>query len=176
VETTPNYRNLFGTIERVVDRSGLWKTDFTHIKAGSFLRANGGYLIFNALEALVEPGVWPALKRTLKNQVMEVQTFDPFYLFGIHGALLSGRIAAMAIRDPDGAEAEFKRINRFFISALLQRRFFERNPLRHHIFNLLLRVPRLTCGLSRFATTGIPGYVQGHLPRRPMVSSIRRTQ
>ncbi len=81
VETTPNYRNLFGTIERVVDRSGIWKTDFTHIKAGSFLRANGGFLIFNALEALVEPGVWPALKRTLKNQVMEVQTFDPFYLF-----------------------------------------------------------------------------------------------
>jgi len=81
VETTPNYRNLFGTIERVVDRSGIWKTDFTHIKAGTFLRASGGYLIFNALEALVEPGVWPALKRTLKNQVMEVQTFDPFYLF-----------------------------------------------------------------------------------------------
>ena len=81
VETTPNYRNLFGTIERVVDRSGVWKTDFTHIKAGSFLRANGGYLVFNALEALVEPGVWPAMKRTLKNQVMEVQTFDPFYLF-----------------------------------------------------------------------------------------------
>ncbi len=81
VETTPNYRNLFGTIERVVDRSGLWKTDFTHIKAGSFLKANGGFLIFNALEALLEPGVWPALKRTLKNQVMEVQTYDPFYLF-----------------------------------------------------------------------------------------------
>jgi len=81
VEMTPNYRNLFGTIERVVDRSGVWKTDFTHIKAGSFLRANGGYLVFNALDGLVEPGVWPALKRTLKNQVMEVQTFDPFYFF-----------------------------------------------------------------------------------------------
>ncbi len=81
VETTPNYRNIFGMIERVVERSGVWKTDFTHLKAGSFLRANGGYLIFNALEALMEPGVWPALKRTLKNQVMEVQTYDPFYFF-----------------------------------------------------------------------------------------------
>ncbi len=81
VEMTPNYRNLFGTIERVVDRSGVWKTDFTHIKAGSFLRANGGYLIFNALDGLMEPGVWPALKRTLKNQVMEFQTYDPFYFF-----------------------------------------------------------------------------------------------
>ena len=80
-ETTPSYRELFGTVERMVDRSGMWKTDFTHIKAGSFLRANGGYLIFNALDALVEPGVWPALKRTLKNQVMEIQTYDPFYLF-----------------------------------------------------------------------------------------------
>jgi lon-related putative ATP-dependent protease len=81
VETTPNYRNLFGTIERVVERSGIWKTDFFHIKAGSFLRANGGYLIFNALDALIEPGVWPALKRTLKNQIIEIQTYDPFYFF-----------------------------------------------------------------------------------------------
>ena len=81
VELTPNYRNLFGTIERVVDRSGIWKTDFLHIKAGSFLRANGGYLIFNALDALMEPWVWPALKRTLKNQVIEIQTYDPFYVF-----------------------------------------------------------------------------------------------
>lgn len=81
VETTPNYRNLFGTIERVVDRTGVWRTDFTHIKAGSFLRANGGYLIFNALDALLEPWVWPALKRTLKNQVVEIQTYDPFYFF-----------------------------------------------------------------------------------------------
>jgi ATP-dependent Lon protease len=79
VETTPNYRNLFGTIERVVDRSGVWRTDFSRIKAGSLLRANGGYLIFNALDALLEPWVWPALKRTLKNQVIEIQTFDPFY-------------------------------------------------------------------------------------------------
>jgi ATP-dependent Lon protease len=81
VETTPNYRNLFGTMERVIERSGIWKTDFSHIKAGSFLRANGGYLIFNALDALIEPGVWPALKRTLKNQIIEIQTYDPFYFF-----------------------------------------------------------------------------------------------
>jgi len=81
VETTPNYRNLFGTIERVVERTGIWKTDFLHIKAGSFLRANGGYLIFNALDALTESWVWPTLKRTLKNQVIEIQTYDPLYFF-----------------------------------------------------------------------------------------------
>jgi len=81
VETAPNYRNLFGTMERIVDRSGIWRTDFNRIKAGSFLRANGGYLIVDALDALIEPGVWQTLKRTLKNGVVEMQTYDPFYLF-----------------------------------------------------------------------------------------------
>jgi lon-related putative ATP-dependent protease len=81
VETTPNYRNLFGTMERIVDRSGIWRTDFNRIKAGSFLRANGGYLIVDAFDALIEPGVWQTLKRTLNNGVVEMQTYDPFYLF-----------------------------------------------------------------------------------------------
>ncbi len=78
IETAPTYKNLFGTIEREIDRSGFWKTDFTHIKAGSLLRANGGYIVFNALEALVEPGVWPFLKRTLKNRLLNMQPYDPF--------------------------------------------------------------------------------------------------
>jgi len=82
IEPSPTYRNLFGTIERNVDRmGGLWKTDFTKIKGGSFLRANGGYLVLNALDVFVEPGVWIALKRTLRNRSMEMQSFDPFYLF-----------------------------------------------------------------------------------------------
>jgi len=81
VESYPTYRNLFGSIERVVDRSGVWRTDFTKIKAGSFIKANGGYLVLNILDALVEPGVWQALKRSLKTNKMEIQTYDPFYLF-----------------------------------------------------------------------------------------------
>jgi lon-related putative ATP-dependent protease len=82
IETSPTYRNLFGTIERNVDRmGGFWKTDFTKIKSGSFLRANGGYLVLNALDVFIEPGVWIALKRTLRNRSMEMQSFDPFYLF-----------------------------------------------------------------------------------------------
>ena len=81
VESYPTYRNLFGSIERVVDRSGVWRTDFSKIRAGSFVKANGGYLVLNMLDAIVEPGVWPALKRTLKTKKMEIQTYDPFYLF-----------------------------------------------------------------------------------------------
>ncbi|MCG8607082.1 AAA family ATPase [bacterium] len=84
-ETAPSYRNLFGTIERAQDRSGVWHTDFTKIRAGSILQANGGYLVIDLLDAVVEPGVWPALKRTLKNRKLDIQTFDPFYLFSTSG-------------------------------------------------------------------------------------------
>ena len=81
IESFPNYRNLFGGIERVVDRSGVWRTDFNKILCGSFVKANGGYLVLNLLDLLVEPGVWPALKRALKTEKMEIQAFDPFYWF-----------------------------------------------------------------------------------------------
>lgn len=83
IETSPNYRNLFGTIERMIDRSGHWVSDFTKIKAGSLLRANGGTLVVNLMDAILEPGVWVALKRTLKHQMIDIQTFDPFYLYSI---------------------------------------------------------------------------------------------
>ncbi|HYA48822.1 MAG TPA: AAA family ATPase, partial [Burkholderiales bacterium] len=81
METNPNYVNLFGSIEATITRVGLSQTDFTMIKAGSFLKANGGYLVINALDALVEPGVWTTLKRTLRNQVFEIQNYLAMYLF-----------------------------------------------------------------------------------------------
>lgn len=85
VESYPTYKNLFGSIEKIVDRSGVWKTDFTKIKAGSFIKANGGYLVLNLLDAILEPGVWQSLKRSLKTEKMEIQTYDPFYLFTTSG-------------------------------------------------------------------------------------------
>jgi len=85
IESYPTYRNLFGSIERVVDRNGIWRTDFSRIKTGSFIAANGGYLVLNLLDAAMEPGVWPALKRSLKTNKMEIQTYDPFYLFTTTG-------------------------------------------------------------------------------------------
>lgn len=79
VETSPTYRNLFGSIERIMEPGGAWRTDFTKIIAGSLLRANGGFLVINALDALVEAGVWDALKRTLRNLKVEILTYDPFF-------------------------------------------------------------------------------------------------
>jgi len=82
IETNPRYKNIFGTIEREVDRNGIWRTDFTMIKAGSLLRADGGYLVLNALDTIIEPGVWQTLKRTLRNGLLEIQAVES----GVFGA------------------------------------------------------------------------------------------
>jgi ATP-dependent Lon protease len=81
-ETNPSYRNLFGTIEKSRGATGEWETDHTRIKAGSLMRANGGFLVLDAMDALVEPGVWAALKRTLRHRQVEIQSFDPAFMFG----------------------------------------------------------------------------------------------
>ncbi|MCX7797089.1 MAG: AAA family ATPase [Melioribacter sp.] len=79
IETSPTYTNLFGTIERISDGHGGWYADFTRIKAGSLLRANGGYLVINALDALSEPGVWKSLKRVLLYGKLEIQDLANLY-------------------------------------------------------------------------------------------------
>ncbi|MEO0101819.1 MAG: AAA family ATPase [candidate division WOR-3 bacterium] len=80
-ETSPTYKNLFGVIERVWDARGQWRTDFTKIKAGSLVKADGGFLVLNALDTLIEPGVWNTLKRTLRNRKVEIQNYDLYSLF-----------------------------------------------------------------------------------------------
>jgi ATP-dependent Lon protease len=82
-ETSPTYRNLFGTVEVSPGRFGQWTTDFTKIKAGSLLRADGGFLILEASDTLIEPGVWSALKRTLRNRKIEIQNYAPYYMISV---------------------------------------------------------------------------------------------
>ena len=81
-ETTPTYANLFGTIQRAYDTRGGWTSDFMDLRAGSLLRADGGFLIMYAVEALSETGVWRALKRTLNHNRLEIQPLEMFFPFG----------------------------------------------------------------------------------------------
>jgi len=78
IENFPSYRNLFGTIERDFAFGGVARADHMSIRAGSLHRANGGYLVLNALDVLIEPGVWNALKRTLKSSISVIQSYDPW--------------------------------------------------------------------------------------------------
>ncbi len=85
LENSPSYRNLFGTTERVVDRYGYWRTDFSRIKGGSLLAASGGFLIINAMDLFTEQGVWQPLKRTLMSSALEITGYDPFYMMAGSG-------------------------------------------------------------------------------------------
>ncbi len=78
-ESHPTYANLIGKIERK-SRLGILYTDFTEIKAGSVLQANGGYLILSAMDLLRQPFAWEALKRVIKTG--EVKIEDPGEFFG----------------------------------------------------------------------------------------------
>jgi ATP-dependent Lon protease len=73
VEISPTLTNLFGSIERIGDGGGKWTADFTTIKAGSLLKANGGYLVIRAVHVFEEAGVWQTLKRVLTYNKLEIQ-------------------------------------------------------------------------------------------------------
>ncbi len=73
-ESNPNFSNLVGRIEhRVV--MGALVTDFTMIRPGALHRANGGYLVLEALSLFQRPQAWDALKRALKEGEIRVEEY-----------------------------------------------------------------------------------------------------
>ena len=75
-ETNPTKTNLFGAIEARYDVSGELRTNMMMIKAGSILRADGGFLILQAEDIFSKEGLWAELKRALQtgHVVPEVQS------------------------------------------------------------------------------------------------------
>jgi predicted ATP-dependent protease len=80
IESNPNFGNMFGKIERRFLFGG-YLSDHTMLKAGALSKANGGYMLLNVNDVLMNPGVWSALKRAIKNK--EVRIEDPFEQFGL---------------------------------------------------------------------------------------------
>ncbi|MHB9038143.1 MAG: Lon protease family protein [Armatimonadota bacterium] len=66
-ENNPTYNNLLGKIE-FKSRFGFVSTDHNMIKSGAIHRANGGYLVVQALDVLTNPFSWEGLKRVLRAQ------------------------------------------------------------------------------------------------------------
>jgi predicted ATP-dependent protease len=79
VESNPNFGNMFGKIERRFLMGG-YLSDHTMLKAGALNKANNGYVLISINDVLMNPGVWPALKRAISNK--EVRIEDPFEQYG----------------------------------------------------------------------------------------------
>jgi len=72
LESNPTYYNLFGRVEYEA-MFGALTTSHTMIKPGALHRANGGYLILQAQDVLVQPFVWGKLKETLRTGSIEIE-------------------------------------------------------------------------------------------------------
>jgi predicted ATP-dependent protease len=80
-ESNPTYNNLFGRIEHVMQYGGVTVTDFTMIRSGALHRANGGYLVIDAREVLINPFVWDALKRCIRTGDIRIEDVLEQYRF-----------------------------------------------------------------------------------------------
>ena len=72
-ESLPSYNNLVGRIEHQAQQGALL-TDFTMIRAGALHRANGGYLLLDAIKVLTQPFAWEALKRALESRKVKIES------------------------------------------------------------------------------------------------------
>jgi lon-related putative ATP-dependent protease len=71
-ESNPTYYNLFGRIEHKI-QYGIAMTDFSMIKGGSLYKANGGYIVIDALDLLRNIFAYDALKRSIRNKELKIE-------------------------------------------------------------------------------------------------------
>ena len=85
---------------------------------------------------------------------------DPFFGFGIVGALTSGKISALAVRDPDGAQALFDHINRnnkylYFLYEVIARM---PTSMKWELYKVLPKYYKYLKPVFSRMGYGIPGY------------------
>ncbi len=74
-EDHPTLQNLLGRIEAQVHMGALI-SNFTLIRAGALHRANGGFLVLDALKVLQQPYAWDGLKRCLKSGRVRIESLS----------------------------------------------------------------------------------------------------
>ena len=75
VEPLPHHANLIGRVEHQA-HMGTLVTDFTMIRSGALHRANGGYLVLDALKLLSQPFAWESLKRALQAGEIRIEPLE----------------------------------------------------------------------------------------------------
>ncbi len=74
-ESNPTSYNLSGKVE-YKPQYGAMVTDFTMIKPGALHKANGGYLIIQAIDMLKNYFSWETLKRAIKNNEIIIEDLN----------------------------------------------------------------------------------------------------
>ncbi len=71
-ESNPTYYNIFGRIEHKF-QYGVAVTDFSLVKGGALHRANGGYLVVDALDLLRNLFSYESLKRAIRQREVKIE-------------------------------------------------------------------------------------------------------
>ena len=74
----PTLQNLVGRVDHI-SRLGTLVTDFALIKPGALHRANGGYLLIDAIRLLTQPFAWEGLKRALLRHQIRIESLGEVY-------------------------------------------------------------------------------------------------
>jgi len=77
-ENLPSHQSLLGCVENMA-MMGALITDFSLIKAGALHRANGGYLILDVEQLLMQPYAWEGLKRALHAKEVRFDALEQMY-------------------------------------------------------------------------------------------------
>lgn len=96
VEDNPLFRALFGSVEYQSENDVL-VTDFSRIRAGSLLKAHGGFLLLHLRDLLADEPVWEKLRRFLRSGRLQIE--EP--------GMLMAPIAAVSL-EPEPVDAEVK--------------------------------------------------------------------
>lgn len=73
IESHPTAANLFGTVDPKPEDEGDTRTAYLRIRAGSFLRASGGFLILKAEDVLADEEAWQRIKQALQDGSAGIQ-------------------------------------------------------------------------------------------------------
>lgn len=73
IENHPSAANLFGSVEPKPEDEGDTRTAYLRIRAGSYLRAAGGFLVLRAEDVVADEEAWLRLKRALQDGRAEIQ-------------------------------------------------------------------------------------------------------
>ncbi len=86
LEPNPTYANLFGRVN-VSGQQGEMSTNYQQIIAGAIHRANGGYLILDIEKVLADGKTWEALKRVLREELIEIDPQAADSIFSMPSSL-----------------------------------------------------------------------------------------
>ena len=157
----PTFARLFGRIEHQ-SRFGALVTDYRMVRPGALHAANGGFLIVDVRDLLMQPLAWEKLKRVLKSKQLEIESMSSALGFAelstlepapipldVKVVLVGDRMLyyMMTALDPD--------VNRLFKVAVDFDESFERTDETERLFARFIAGLACQCEVRPIAADGV---------------------